>query len=107
MKNVFLTLAIIGALVPFYFFEQHFRLNGYGLADFIAGIFATPAASGFTADLLITSLAFWIYMFSARSGGTRVPNPWPFVALNLLIGLSCALPAYLYVRLRAVATVPA
>lgn len=107
MKNVFLALAIIGALVPYYFFLQHFGLNGYGLADFVAGIFATPAASGFTADLLITSLAFWIYMFSARTGGTSAPNPWPFVALNLLIGLSCALPAYLYVRLRTPATVSA
>lgn len=107
MKNVFLALAIIGALVPYYFFLQHFGLNGYGLADFIAGIFATPAASGFTADLLITSLVFWIYMFSARKGSTSAPGPWPFVALNLLIGLSCALPAYLYVRLSAAAPVPA
>ena len=104
MKNVFLALAIIGTLVPYYFFVQHFGLNGYAVPDFIAGVFATPAASGFIADLLITSLAFWIYMFSARPGG---PNPWPFVALNLVIGLSCALPAYLYVRLRRVATAPA
>lgn len=104
MKNVFLALAIIGALVPYYFFLQHFELHGYGLADFVAGIFATPAASGFTADLLITSLAFWIHMFGSRPDG---PNPWPFVALNLLIGLSCALPAYLYVRLRSAATSPA
>ena len=104
MKNVFLTLAIIGAVVPYYFFLQHFGLNGYALPEFIAGIFATPAASGFTADLLITSLAFWIYMFSARPDG---PNPWPFIALNLLIGLSCAFPAYLYIRLRSVAAAPA
>ena len=46
MKNVFLALAIIGTLVPYYFFVQHFGLNGYAVPDFIAGVFATPAASG-------------------------------------------------------------
>lgn len=99
MKNVFLVLAIIGAIVPYVFFLQHFAAHGMALPDFVAGIFATPAASGFTADLLITSLAFWIYMFGARRDGG--PNPLPFIVVNLLIGLSCALPAYLYVVLRA------
>ena len=98
MKNVYLILAIIGAIVPYLFFLEHFAVHGYALADFVAGVFASPAASGFTADLLITSLTFWIYMFAARPGGG--PNPWPFVAINLLIGLSCALPGYLYVRSR-------
>ena len=67
MKNVYLVLAIIGAVVPYVFFLEHFGVHGYALPDFIAGIFATPAASGFTADLLITSLTFWIYMFTARA----------------------------------------
>lgn len=98
MKNVYLVLAIVGAIAPFYFFLEHFGMHGYALSDFIAGVFATPAASGFAVDLLISSLVFWIYMFGARSGGA--PSPWPFVAANLLIGLSCALPAYLYVRSR-------
>ena len=98
MKNVYLVLAIVGAAVPYYFFIQHFGAAGYALPDFLAAVFATPAASGFAADLLITSLVFWIYMFAASDAG---PKPWLFIALNVLIGLSCALPAYLYTRERA------
>ena len=98
MKKTYLVLAVIGAIIPYYFFIQHFAVAGYGLPDFLAGVFATPAASGFTADLLITSLVFWIFMFT-ESG--RNKKPWLFIALNLLIGLSCALPAYLYSRERA------
>lgn len=97
MKNAFLVLAILGAIVPYVFFAQHFGAVGYGIAEFTAAVFATPAASGFAADLLISSAVFWIYMFSVGSEG---PRPWPFILLNLLIGLSCALPAYLYWRER-------
>lgn len=92
-KNVYLTLAIIGAVVPYYFFLRHFAATGYALLDFLAAVFATPAASGFAADLLITSFVFWIYMFKQDD---ESPQPWPFILLNLSIGLSCALPAYLF-----------
>lgn len=97
MKQAFLVLAVLGAIVPYVFFMQHFGAAGYAVADFTAAVFATPAASGFAADLLISSLVFWVYMFALRPAG---PSPWPFIGLNLLIGLSCALPAYLYWRER-------
>lgn len=48
-------------------------------------------------DLLITSLVFWIAMFQQR-GREKGTNPIPFVALNLLISLSSALPVYLNAR---------
>ncbi len=97
MKQVYLFAAIVGAVVPYWFFLQHFSIDGLALGAFIAAVFANPAASGFAADLFISSFVFWVYMFRAGPGS---PAPWPFIALNLLVGLSCALPAYLYWRLR-------
>lgn len=93
MKSLYLALAILGAVVPYLFFGQFFAAGG-GLGDFIAALFANPAAGGFTADLLIASLVFWIAMFTQRSKGG--PPAWPFILLNLTIGLSCALPGYLW-----------
>lgn len=98
MRNLYLSLAIIGAIVPYVFFIQHFSAEGLALPGFLAAAFATPVASGFATDLFISSFVFWFFMFQAGEGG---PKPWPFIALNLLIGLSCALPAYLYWRERA------
>ncbi|MDA0679912.1 MAG: DUF2834 domain-containing protein [Proteobacteria bacterium] len=95
MKKLYLGLAIVGAVVPYIFFVQHFADSGFGLPGFIASLFANPAAGGFTADLLITSGIFWIAIFHRRSLG-KGPKPWLFIVLNLTIGLSCALPAYLY-----------
>jgi hypothetical protein len=95
MKTVFLILAIIGAIVPYAFFLQFFSSEGVQLTGFISALFANGAAGGFSADLLISSFVFWLAMFYRR-GQKGGPSPALFIALNLLIGLSCALPAYFY-----------
>lgn len=97
MKRLYLLLAIIGTIVPYYFFLQFFGAEGLNLSAFINALFANGAAAGFSADLLITSLVFWLFMFQQNSKG-KGPKPAIFVVLNLLIGLSCAVPAYLYAR---------
>jgi len=95
MRSVFLVLAVAGAVVPYVFFLSFAEHHGFDAAPFVSSLFANGAAGGFTADLLISSLVFWIWMF-IRSDG---PRPWLFIVLNLTIGLSCALPAYLYASL--------
>ncbi len=99
MKTLYLILALVGAVVPYIFFMQHFSSEGIGLVGFVKALFANPAASGFTADLLITSSIFWIFMFHQHKR-RKGPSPLIFILLNLLIGLSCAFPAYLYARER-------
>ena len=91
MRTTFLVLAIVGAVVPYLFFFQFFAANGISLPGFICGLFANGAAGGFSADLLITSFAFWLYLWHRRA-----EHMWVYVLLNLTIGLSCALPAYIY-----------
>ena len=99
MKTLYLILAIVGAVVPYVFFFQFFSNEGINLGVFVGALFANPAAGGFTADLLLTSVVFWLFMFQQRSR-KKGPSPAVFIVLNLLIGLSCAVPAYLYVRER-------
>ncbi len=99
MKALYLVLAIVGAVVPYVFFIQFFSSEGINLGVFVGALFANPAAGGFTADLLLTSAIFWLFMFQQRSR-KKGPSPAVFIVLNLLIGLSCAVPAYLYVRER-------
>jgi len=98
LKTIYLLLAILGAVIPIAFFADFVAENGLDLIAFVAALFVNGAAGGFTADLLISSFVFWIYMFSNQQGG---PKPWAFIALNLCSGLSCALPAYLWAKIRA------
>ena len=97
LKTTYLILAITGAIVPYVFFLKYFGEAGFGLSTFVTALFANGAAGGFTADVLISSAVFWLFMFQQRSRG-HGPIPTVFIVLNLLIGLSCALPAYLYAR---------
>lgn len=99
MKTVYLFLAVVGAVVPYAFFIQHFSDVGLGLGDFVRALFANGAAGGFTADLLVSSVVLWVFMFQQRRRNDG-PPPAIFVVLNLIIGLSCAFPAYLYARER-------
>lgn len=96
MRIVYLLLAIAGTLIPVLCFLEFFGSEGFSAFRFAEGIFANGAAAGFTADLFISSFAFWAFMFSRPEG----PKPWLFIAMNLCIGLSLALPAYLYVTER-------
>ena len=94
MKNLYLVLTILGAVVPYLFFFQFIQTEGIDVAAFVTG-----AAGGISADLLLSSFIFWVFMFQQlRKKGS--PKPYAFIVLNLFIGLSCALPAYLYVRER-------
>jgi len=95
MRSFYLVLAIVGAIIPLVFFTQFFFGSGGEVAplDFVSALFVNAAAGGFAADLLISSFVFWGYMWNRRASGPKII---PFVALNLIIGLSCALPAYLY-----------
>ncbi len=99
MRNTYLSLAIAGTVLPYFFFTQFFLSGDTSLGAFTTQLFATPPAAGFTSDLLVTSLAFWVWSFrEART--LKMPRWWIYVLLNLAIGLSCAFPLFLYMRAR-------
>jgi len=97
MRTLYLGLAILGGVVPYVFLFQFLAAEGFSVPNLLAAPFVNGAAGAFTADLLLASLIFWIYMFRERRVSAG-PRPLLFIALNLVIGLSCAFPAYLYSR---------
>ena len=74
LKTTYLLLAILGAAIPLLFLVDFVADQGIDLVAFVAALFANGAAGMFTADLLISSFVFWIYMFSNQQRG---PKPWP------------------------------
>ena len=96
MKNVYLFAAIAGTIIPYAFFVDFFMTEGIDPFAFISGVFANGAAGGFAADILISSAVFWGYLISKKES-----RAWVYILLNLTIGLSCALPVYLYVQAKA------
>ena len=99
MKNVYLSLAVAGAILPYIFFTQFLMSADTSLGAFTSQLFATAPAGGFTTDLLVPSMAFGVWSFQeARTH--RMSRWWVYPLVNLAIGLSCAFPLFLYVRAR-------
>ena len=86
-------LAVVGTIGPYVFFTPWFAEMGLSPAAFVMGGFANGVAGGFTVDVIVSSIAFWVWL-----GAERAPRAWLYMLLNLTIGLSCALPLYLYFR---------
>ena len=98
-KNIFLVLAVIGCIVPYYFFLQLPAEDGFNLPSLIQPFFANNFMRGAAMDLTISVIVFWVYAFLEASR-LQMKNPWIYVLATLLVGLSFALPLFLYFRER-------
>ncbi|TLP69244.1 DUF2834 domain-containing protein [Parasedimentitalea maritima] len=97
MRRFYAAAAAIGTLVPWLFFGSFFALNGFDVRAFILGLFANGAAAGFSADVLISMVVFWVW--SWQDAQRRCLQHWWLVLpAGFTVGLSLALPLYLWMR---------
>jgi Terpene cyclase DEP1 len=94
MKNIYLLLSLLGTIIPYYFLGSFFLQQGLDIDSFLSALFASNASSDFAADLLISAGVFCVWIFSQKD----IDKPWLYVLLMLAVGLSCALPFFLYQR---------
>lgn len=98
-RNFYLAMAAFGTVVPWLFFGSFFARYGLDVPIFLQSLFANGAAGGFTADVLISIVVFWVW--SWRDAARRdVARWWLVLPASFLVGLSLALPLYLYLRAR-------
>lgn len=89
--------AVAGTAIPWIFFGSFLAAEGVALVGFVEALFENGASGGFAADLLITAGVFWFWSFrDSRVGG--VERWWLVVPATLFVGLSLAVPLYLYWR---------
>lgn len=97
LKRFYLVSAIIGTIIPWLFFGSFFVSEGVDLPAFVSGLFVNGAAGGFSADVLISILVFWVWSYTdARRNQIR--RWWIILPASFTVGLSLALPLYLYLR---------
>ncbi len=96
-RHFYLVAAIIGTLVPWWFFGSFFATEGLSVDGFGAALFTNGAAGGFTADVLISLVVFWVWSWhDARQRG--VGRWWLVLPASACVGLSLAMPLYFYMR---------
>lgn len=97
VRNFYLVMALVGTAAPWLFFGAFFREHGPDLPLFARSLFANGAAGGFSLDVLISLLVFWVW--SWRDAAERsVARWWLVLPASFCVGLSLALPFYLYLR---------
>jgi len=96
-RQICLVFAVIGFIVPYYFFISFLVTNGLNVPLFFKQLFGTPASAFFAVDLVLSCVIFMMY--SGREASRySMKHAWiPTVAL-FTVGLSCALPLFLYLR---------
>jgi hypothetical protein len=102
-KNIFLVLAILGFIAPYYFFLQLPAENGFNLPLLMQPLFANNFMKGVAMDLTVSVIVFWVYVFT-EANKLQMRNPWVYLLATLLVGLSFALPLFLYFRERTLET---
>jgi hypothetical protein len=97
MKKLHLLLAVIGFILPYYFFVSFLIENGLNLQLFFSQLFANNISSFFAVDLIITAIVFWVFLYQ-ESQRWQISNWWVYIVTTLAIGPSFALPLFLYFR---------
>jgi len=101
LRMIYLALAILGAVWPMWHYTAWAGQNPMTLAGLLEAWTTNSAAKGLLADLTVAASALTVWIIAE----TWVRKNW--VALlaipaTFLIGLSCGLPLYLFLRTRPV-----
>jgi hypothetical protein len=96
-KHFYLGLCVLGTLLPLMAFLPFLHTHGLDGGEFVAQLFGTPVSSFFGWDVIVSSLALWVFvLFEGRR--LAIAPLWLPIAANLLIGVSLGLPLFLYMR---------
>jgi hypothetical protein len=96
-KHVYLSLCVLGTVVPYYYLLAFLGQHGLDPALFGQQLFSTPISSFFGVDVIITSVVLWVLVYvDGRRLGLR--HLWAPIAANLVVGVSLGLPLFLYIR---------
>ena len=99
MKIFYLVLAIAGAVIPYSQFVPWFAEHGLDARGFALELFSTRIGAFFGLDVLISAVV--LLAFITREGRRKqIKYLWLPAAATCLIGVSCGLPLFLFLRER-------
>lgn len=105
MAPLYLVLAAIGAVAPYAKFVPWLIEHGLNLRLFVSELFSTRVGGFFGMDVLLAAVT--LIVFIRREGArSKLRLLWLPIGATCLIGVSCGLPLFLYLRERQLALKP-
>jgi hypothetical protein len=94
---LYLGLAFLGAVAPYSFLGQFLIANGLSFAEFKAQLTSTPVGSYFGLNMLVAALVTVLFILG-EGKRLKMRGLWLPLLTTLLVGVSCGLPLFLYLR---------
>src|ERR1044071_3295863 len=99
MLWLYLIAAILGAVLPLSQLVPFLATHGLDMRVFFQQLFQNHVSGFFGLDVIVSSFVLWLFVFS--EGQRRgMKNLWIYILCNLVVGVSLALPLFLYSRER-------
>ena len=96
-KQVYFALFVIGTVVPYASFVPWVIDHGFDISRMVEELFANRISAFFGLDVVISTIVFWVFV---NWEGPRIglKHLWAPVAASLTVGVSSALPLFLFMR---------
>lgn len=98
IRIVYLGLAVIGTVLPWFYFASWFNANTWDLGAMVEAWNVNDAATGLVYDLTVSWLALLIWVFYESFTTGRWWHAPVILLASTGIGVSCGLPLYLFLR---------
>jgi hypothetical protein len=105
MRAYYFLLTLLGLVLPYCYFVPWVMQHGLNLPLLIRELFSTRIGAFFGVDVLLSALA--AIGFIRREGSRRrMRFLWLPIAAVCLVGVSCGLPLFLFMREREILKAP-
>ena len=98
-KYLYLGLCVLGAALPYSQFLIFIGEQGLNVPLFFEQLFANRVSSFFGLDVIICTFVVWVFVVT-EGRKQRMNHLWVYIACAFLVGVSLALPLFLYARER-------
>lgn len=95
-RSKYLLLCALGLVLP-YSFLVPWLLASPNVNDFFSSMLANRISTFFAADVLVSALVLLVFMH-AENKKVSMKNAWAPILALLTVGVSLALPLFLYLR---------
>ena len=99
LQGTYLILCILGTALPYSQFIPFLLENGLNFEQFFEQLFINRISAFFAMDVVVSSLVLWTFVW-VEGSRLKMKNLWIYIASNLLVGVSLALPLFLLMRQR-------
>ena len=99
MQWLYLVAATLGTVLPLSQLIPFLAANGFDIPLLFRQLFQSYASGFFALDVIVSSVVLWLFVY-VEGRRLRMRNLWLYVLCNLAIGVSSALPLFLFFRER-------